>query len=405
MKKSKVLLLMSLAMTAGLMACNGGGNNGGGGGGGNYPLKHGSIWDPNPYSCPSEGRYNGVLYSQLAQPSAVSNGILAGQYPNAYLPTFLTAKATNASKGLQIAYGRNDEANVAKISAYVTMGNSLCSATPVRYESSTNTTYLIGAAHCFADHKSSTTQLESNDLVPKNLINVYYGVSASSRQSYPVTAIYLRQDYCYGDSFTSGNSCSNFSPSDGVSNGQGNDIAVIQMTGEFGGVGNHVNYPHVAPAAEYPATNSLAPILSIGYGVSTQAPLSPDGCSGGKCSTMYYVSGYQYASANTTNESGYHYLYNSYYSNANPYNQSGYTALICGGDSGGGDLFWTGSKWILLSEHTYGPSSACGLFYNYLPNGATNVSAYYDWITSIFTNFNPVASCKSGAIANCVTNG
>ena len=85
---------------------------------------------------------------------------------------------------------------------------------------------------------------------------------------------------------------------------------------------------------------------------------------------------------------------------------TGYASLVCGGDSGGGDLFWTGSKWILLSEHTYGPNSACGTFYSfYLPNGATNVSAYYDWIQSIIKDPTPAVNCKNGTIANCVTNG
>jgi secreted trypsin-like serine protease len=148
----------------------------------------------------------------------------------------------------------------------------------------------------------------------------------------------------------------------------------------------------------------MAPVLSIGYGVNTQWPNSNASCdTPTKCATMFYTANYQYWQQNTT---GYNYLYNSYY-NAGGFGQFGYSSLICGGDSGGGDLFWDGNNnnWLLLSEHTYGPNGACGTFYNYLPNAATNVSAYYDWIQSIIEDHSPVDNCKSGAIANCVTNG
>lgn len=414
MKDNKFLLaIFTSAIVVGLSACNGGSKGGStdDGGNTNYPLlqcgggQGGSTWDPNPYSCPSEGSYNGIQYSQITQPNQINNGILSKQYPESYLPTYLT-KETNTnqvtSNSLQIAYGRNDETNIAKIAAFVKMGNSMCSATPVKYESATNTTFLIGAAHCFAKDKTNTNEMTTSNIDDKSSLSVHFGVNGLSGTSYPVTAVYLTKNYCYGATFSSGASCPNFSPNDGVSGGQGNDIAIIQIFGEFGGIGNHVAYPHVVPAAEYPATNSLAPILSIGYGISRQTP----GNDSGGLGTMYYVSGYQYAKQDTTGiESGYHYLFNSYYSNLNPFNRRGYTALICGGDSGGGDLFWTGSKWILLSEHTYGPSNACGQFYSFLPNGATNVSAYYDWIETIFNDPTRIANCNNGTIPNCVTNG
>ena len=404
MKKHIMYLsLIGLAITAVVSGCNSGSKNNdsppapaeqcGGGSGG-------TTWDPNPYSCPAVGNYNGTLFNQISQPNIASNGVLANNYPESYLPTYAQGKA------VQIAYGRNDESAVAKISAYVTINNnSLCSATPVKYDSDTNTTLLIGAAHCFAENKTDKNTIESSNLAVASTVKVYYGVSSVGRIAYPVTAVYLQQNYCYGATFTGENNdnCPNFTPTDGVQNGQGNDISIIEIQGEFGGAGNHVNYPQVAPAAEYPTTDSMAPVLSIGYGVSTQSP-AVDSCNGGRCAIMYYVAGYQYVTAQAT---GYSYLYNSYYNSSaiNAFGKTGYTALICGGDSGGGDLFWTGTKWILLSEHTYGPSGACGTFYNYLPNAATNVSSYYAWIMSIFNSPTRVASCQNGTIANCVTNG
>lgn len=391
MGKNFTLVLGALC-GAMLVACNGGGgsSSGGGGGGSNPDF----ATDPTPPSATMPaGTYNvngeSVPYSQLGQPIG-----LVEPYPNAFWP--------NGLPSLQIAYGNNSESNIANLTAYVTMGGSLCSATPVKYDSVSGTTFLIGAAHCFVDNKTSATTLNSANLSPTSLLKVYYGVSKESANgtSYPVKAVYLRQDYCYNATFGIGGHCPNFSPSDGA-NTQGNDIAVIQISGQFG---DPESYPQVVPASEYPTPYTAAPVLSVGYGLNTQTPVTDDRFL--PRSSMFYVANYQYWQQDSTplGQGGYHYLYNSFY-NSGGFEQSGYSALICGGDSGGGDLFWTGTKWILLSEHTYGPGGACGTFYTSLPNGATNVSAYYDWIQSILTNLAPAANCSAGNIVNCVTNG
>lgn len=402
LKKILLILSSTLLSSSLLVACGGGGGGGGGSGGYNGSFADDPAPQGGPY--PESGSYNGFPYSILTQPSDVNGGVLSKSYPNSYFPNGLP-------NSLQIAYGNNDESRVANISAYVTMTISsrtfICSATPVYFDTNSQTTFLIGAAHCFVDYKNSLQTLSAANMVPLGQTSVKYGVYGSSPiQTYGVKAVYLRQDYCYGSTFPTSYSseCPNFSPSSGA-NTQGNDIAVIQVNGKYGNPESYP-YPQVVPASEYPTPYTMAPVLSIGYGINTQTPTASD--VGGK-SVMYYVAGYQYWQQDLTNGSnngGYHYLYNSYY-NQSAFNQSGYSALICGGDSGGGDLFWTGSKWILLSEHTYGPSNSCGTFYNYLPNGATNVSAYYDWIQAIIhdPNDTPATSCNNGTIPNCVTNG
>jgi hypothetical protein len=372
-----------------LVACGGGG-----GGSSSTPAPTPNpnfLDDPIPPSpTPASGSYNGVPYSSLGQPTGLTQS-----YPNAFWPN-----------NLQIAYGNNSESQVANLAAYVNMSGALCSATPVSYDKKSNTTFLIGAAHCFVQSKNSPTTLSSNNLLPTSNLTIYNGVSQAKGWvgTYPVVAVYVRQDYCYNGTFTSEGGCSNFSPNYGAVNGQGNDISIIQVQGQYA---DPESYPQVVPASQYPQTYTMAPILSIGYGYNTQVPNGnvPSGCTpGANCAVMFYTANYQYWQQDAT---GYHYLYNSYYNNSTVFGvgSQGYSSLICGGDSGGGDLFWTGSKWILLSEHTYGPSGACGTFYNYLPNGATNVSSYYDWIQSIITNPSPAANCNNGAISNCVTNG
>ncbi|MDD3265845.1 MAG: hypothetical protein PHC75_01525 [Burkholderiales bacterium] len=390
---SKIMLMASSAM---LFACNSGGS-------GNSSNPTAGVY---PYPYPAQGTYNGNLYTNLAQPSSVSSGILKNNYPSSYFPTQFggTSNSVNNNPALQIAYGRNDESSVAKIVAFVFMnGNEICTATPVSYDANSDTTFLVGAAHCFVKNKTSATSMESVNLTISESTIVYNGVNSPFATEYTNANVYVRKDYCYNAVFGIGSSCPNFSPADGAANGQGNDIAVIQVTGEYGGPNNRNNYPSLAESHEYPTPYTMAPILSIGYGINTQQPYGR-GCLPGGCGYMYYVAGYQYQASNST---GYHYLYSSYFNSTkigNGYSY-GYSDLICGGDSGGPDLFWTGSKWILLAEHTYGPSSSCGKFYKSLPNAATNVSAYYGWIQSIISaGGSAKANCRNGTIANCVTN-
>lgn len=384
MKNCKKLFI-SFGVTFTLLACNSGGS--------------GSNSEPNPYPYPAQGSYNGTSFDQLPQPSDSPYGVLANNYPSSYLPKF----ATSVDNNLKIAYGRNDESMVSKIAAYVSInGNEICSATPVAYDINSNTTFLVGAAHCFVMNKTSPTNVESADLATRANVMVSYGVNARLQpyQTYSNANVYVLQNYCYSATFVGAGKCPNYSIQQRVANGQGNDIAIIQVTGEFAGSGARNYYPQVVTSAEYPQTYAMAPILSIGYGVNTQSPSKNDKLL--PRSTMYYVAGYQYATSSNT---GYYYLYNSFYNNNVAFGKSGYTDLVCGGDSGGGDLFWTGTKWILLSEHTYGPLNSCGNFYKSLPNGATNVSAYYEWIESIISaGANAKANCQNGTIANCVTN-
>lgn len=386
MKIKLVNILLSVGTAIGLYAC------GSGSGGDNSGVS--------PSPSPAEGTYlyNGeaILYSDLPQPNNTNGGVLQYQYPSGYLPNSLSN-----SSSLQIAYGSNTDSNVQYIAALVKIGGGICSATPVKYDEFSNSTFLIGAAHCFVNNKNNPTSLSSGNLYSLSQLRVYQGTNYNKGNGdmgngFPVKAIYIQNKYCYSGTFNSGYSCPLFEASDG---GEGNDIAVIQISGQFGDPVNYP-YPRLVESSQYPTTYTMAPVLSIGYGINNQAPNSNADCgtSDQPCGTMFYVANYQYQTSNST---GYHYLYNSYY-NSNSLG-SGYTALICGGDSGGGDLFWTGNDWILLSEHTYGPSEACGTFYNYLPNGATNVSAYYNWIMTIMNANDPVATCRESD-NNCVTN-
>lgn len=422
MNLKKILLILSGAITLSslLIACNGGGGSNSSGGSGGY---NGSFSD---YPVPRGGPYTesgtyptntGVPYSQLGQPTGFTNS-----YPNSFWPN-------NLHNALQIAYGHNMESALVNLAGYIVVNNvmtpkgavsTICSSTPVYYDSVNQRTWFVSAAHCFMQQKQQSNTVVSSDLwnFNNNPTVLKSGIGGANNilvsQFGSIQAVFVRKDYCKGATFQAssgssyGSECPNFSPSDG---GQGNDISLFYVNGKYPSESTDTNlYPKVVPPESYPHTYSMAPVLSIGYGINTQTPNNNAGCSGSSCGQMFAVANYQYWQQDAVmgaDNGGYHYLYNSFY--ANTVNQStygsGYTALICGGDSGGGDLFWTGTNWILLSEHTYGPSDTCGTFYNYLPNGATNVSAYYDWIKSLIHSSNPVNECNSGIISNCATNG
>lgn len=356
---NSVLLILT---SIGIIACNSGGSSSSGGSTG---------VSPNPY--PTAGTFP-------TMPDGFATAV----------PSFVQPQ----SSSLQIAWGYNTNPAALNLAAFVEMdynGSWICSATPIESDGAGGT-WLVGAAHCFV---SSKTAGGVPNLLPTGSISISKGFGAAVfGESAPTrpriikalsATVYIPSNYCAGGAISGISDCKNFSSASG---GQGNDIALIHINTKFN---ESEVYPQINNGSDYPAAYTMAPVLSLGYG--------DNNVTGGN-GKLFYVVNYFYQESNAR---GYHYLYNSYFNPAS--GNYGYSELVCGGDSGGGDLYWNGTNWILLSEHTYGPENACGQFYNYLPNGATNVSAYYDWLQSIMKSSNPIAECNSGVIAGCVTNG
>ncbi len=350
-----------------LAACNGGGSS--------------SNSSPNPVPTPtatiSPNKVDPYPYPTPSTYPSMPDGFADA------VPTFV-AGSQSGHYGLQIAYGHNSNPLAPNLVAYINQyvagqGTYICSATPVAADG-VGGTWLVGAAHCYLSQKTQASTVTINDILPRVNLKVLKGTNGDSLISDNVQ-VFIRKDYCQGATFSGLGECPNFGSYDG---GEGNDIALVHINSKFN---DDQNYPRLAQASEYPPAYAMAPVLSLGFGLTNS----------GGMGNMFYVVNYFYQQSDTV---GYHYLLNSYF---NPY--EGYSELICGGDSGGGDLYWNGSQWLLLSEHTYGPSDSCGNFYNYLPNGATNVSAYYSWLSNIINSGTGATTFCNSESAVCVTNG
>jgi len=341
MHKYTSIMLSSLV----LFGCNSGGGSSGASTNNEY-----ASYDPYPF------------------PSAKS-------YPTPPIVAIPSINNSVHSAQSRIAYGNSSSSEVMKFTALINIADQYtCSATPIIFDG--NGTWLITAAHCLVNHKENKTRVNSEEVFNASSISIETMIN----NQYVVTvakAVFVRSDYCLGSIFNSVGGCSNFSSSD--SGTEGNDIGLIYAAGK---VGDPDAYPIIEQDNNYPEAYTMAPILSVGYGSTDNNEYS---------GSVSYVTNYLYRK---TDAKGYHYLFNSYFDNDG--GEKGYINLTCAGDSGGGDFFWNGNRWVLLSVPSYGPKSSCGSFHRSLTTASTNIGYYYNWINKLTSIQRPDAEiCKN----------
>lgn len=308
------------------------------------------------------------------------------------------------SPSLQIAYQSSVDPRVEDLVGLLTVdvgdGYSICSATPIAYDAQSDRTTLVTAAHCVTATKSDPNALKPQDLYPVQDLYISQGIQAFSDpvHVFDVVSVYVPNNYCNGSKFLVDENGAYYCPNLKYKAGtQGNDIAVVVISGKFG---DPQKYAQIAALPEYPTVGTKPTVLSVGFGVVNGPGFEEVWPSHGI--QAFAISNYLYGEINAQ---GYHYLLSSFFNEQ----QKGYAALVCSGDSGGGDFFWDqkdgqAGRWILIAEHTYGPSGVCGGFYKNLythGNGATNVGHYYDWVNAIV---NSVASESDNHCDNAINN-
>ncbi|MDD3266968.1 MAG: trypsin-like serine protease [Burkholderiales bacterium] len=279
----------------------------------------------------------------------------------------------SASNGYKIAYGNNCEvsqvanSNVKSglesmaIALTDQLGGRYCTGTPLSYNPSDNTGYVLSAAHCvvggvkaantFVSESNITTfdakiiEVDGSDMTfYSHYVNQTTHAFSGSGTTGEITAVYIPQHYCLNSEMD--DECEDLSNQNG-------DVALIKVKYD-----NGVNLnPNVKLAKSSLNMQSPSYITALGYGKTN---LSDDG----DTNTKLYYSTYEYFGNNFYQgiNGGYYTLMNGYSIN------NAFYSIICGGDSGGGDFYWDGNNWQLVGVHSYGPT-ACGYAsYNYRGN-------------------------------------
>lgn len=351
-------------------------------------------------------------------------------YPS-QLPTGLQ------SNSLQIAYAGNcsvesasQSANLQKMAvaleryqAAVTSGGistesgfyNFCTGTPIKYNPTTGVTFIVTAAHCVTGttaRKPAGSPITAanistyvNDNYDHNQAWIYQGLNAGSVQqsqlSGQILAVYVPSQYCQSEEFAKDNESSDNFECQKITQANG-DFAILKVQAQSGLSINIASNLKLAPSnlVLTPTTpnGSATYLMALGYGgtntdgkISSWDPMN---------SKLNYIN-YQYYATNLLGGSSYPItILNSYFSNNN------YYALVCGGDSGGGDFAWDGSNWNLLGVHSWtsigyygdGKSFECGYYNANLSraaSGSADVRQFNGWIQGVLNGDNQTIGCAN----------
>lgn len=287
--------------------------------------------------------------------------------------------ANTSGNSTKIAYG--DTCRVATISnpnTQATLGSMAialtnsrgiryCSGTPISYDQTTGVGYVLSAAHCVIGNNKAANQ----HITPKN-ISIFNGRNYVNQTlnanvggtTGVISAVYVPKQYCQNPEFSMG-TCSKLTDQNG-------DLALLKINVHAGSVMSVNNQVQLATTAIQPDTPSY--ILALGYGLTNLKANNTN---------LFYIN-YEYFATNSFHgETGQSVIMNGY----SPSGLNNFYSLICGGDSGGGDFYWTNNQWHLIGVHSYG-SSICGKsspIYTNAADVSTDIRPFADQLNDIIT--------------------
>lgn len=328
-----------LILISGITALSIAGCNSGGGSSTQYPVVPTNLVGPNDsYKCLPSG-YPGY---------SVNNGLKIAYGSRCRVSDLSVSNPIRPSlESMAIALSYNG-------------GGRYCTGTPLSSYESNGVVYgyVLSAAHCvFGGSKSAGESIGINNIKTfrygMNYVNQTTDAYSGSGHTGEITAVYVPQQYCKNSATTYNATAGDFVCSNLVN--QDGDIALLKVKYNAG--------VKLSKAVELANSNLSLPypnyIMALGYGITNTNEYNTD---------LFYIT-YEYFGTNS---------YQGFYGGANTL-MNGYSinnafySIICGGDSGGGDFYWDGSKWRLIGVHSYG-STACGAA-SYSYGGAFDVSA------------------------------
>jgi secreted trypsin-like serine protease len=257
----------------------------------------------------------------------------------------------------QIAYGSNCQvadvpnleikANLESMAVALTdsSGRRYCTGTPLSYDSSTGTGYVLSAAHCVVGNSKTANQpVSANNIVTfefnRNYINQTLDASSWSGTTGTVQAVYIPKQYCQSAAFVWRNGsyqCGDLAEQNG-------DLALLKVSFAPGKVLN-IN-PQVQLANLDINPKSPSYIMALGYGITNTDSSN---------SNLFHITYENFATNAYKDTVGKSVIMNGY----SPAGYNAYYSVICSGDSGGGDFYWSNNTWNLIGVHSYG-ASLCG---------------------------------------------
>ena len=253
-----------------------------------------------------------------------------------------------------------------------------CTGTPLAYDASTKVGFVSTAAHCVI----GGTKAAGAKVTPANIVAfsnrywVYQGTPgknvAYGSMTGQIVAAYVPSQYCQTPSISG--SCRSLSMQNG-------DVAILKIQAGTGAE-LRVN-PDLRLA---PSTLQIpfdAEIMALGYGLNTTA--TPDD------RVLNYVT-YRYYATNTyAGAYGELSIFNGYRQNGS------YFAILCQGDSGGGDFVWNGSGWDLIGVHSFGniPCGTRSTEYRGAIAASADARPWESWIQEILTHDTSPTGCAS----------
>ena len=256
-----------------------------------------------------------------------------------------------------------------------------CTGTPIRFDPTSGVGFVVSAAHCVLDAEKPAGQAITPDdisIFRNNKATIYQGligtVTDKASLTGQINAVYVPSRYCKEAPMNGG--CRNLEKQNG-------DIAVLKIVVDKGktlGV-----LPDLQLAPKTLVIDSAQSIMALGYGFNEDHHLKHR-----DQTELHYVD-YQFfatdAYKTVHSEAS---LMNGYFiagRNKCIASRTCYIEIICGGDSGGGDFYWDGSRWDLIGAHSFGGSGYCGgeglRAYGHVADVSADVRPFTAWIEEI----------------------